>query len=1210
MMHKIPHRAARLFWPLGLAAVLGLTAICFLLAARPALAQTFFASLSGTVADPSGAVIPGVEVTIKNSSSGTTRIVKTNQDGYFSVTEVPTGTYEVSASLMGFEKWISTGNVLHGGDSRTMNITLKVASTTTKVEVTEKVSGVATVDNGDKTSVISASDLQDLSLISRNATEFIKILPGAIMQSNGGVNRAAYVGETIGINGSSIGGNTGGLSSVTVNGQAVDITQDGQHVFDPGASGAATPVNPNPDMISEVSVLNANFSAENAKGPVVVNTVTKGGGNSFHGSAYMYARNSAMNANDSFNNMVGAAKPPSSYYYPGGNIGGPLIIPGTGFNKSRQKVFFFEAYENYHQLLDGGVDRDFVPSSAMLGGDFSAVSAYGSTIGRPTFGVVPTAPAPKSWTGFDQRVAAGCTITGGVLSSACIDPHAQALMKVFLPQPTNNDPASHDGFNYIQSFSVPQNSWQNVARGDWNITTNTRAYVTWSRQREVQNQPLGLWAGTGTDWAVPDATDVVGANGSDFVAVSLVRIFSPTMTSETRYGYTKINFPNAPGDPTKLLRADIPGFDLHGIYGNPTAPDFTSWGNTVPNLGGSNLGADFHPIMICYKGIPSVAENLTKVIGTHTTKYGFYFEHVYNRQDNWGQYMGVFTYASWSTPTGNNYADMLMGIGQAGYYEQALPPPTEPAQNIVDFYAQDDWKVSRRLTVQYGLRFEHYAKPYDTGGVGLAVFIPSLYQSNPTQFALNETNTGVVWNKIDKSIPLSGATSQALFFSPRLGGAFDVFGTGKTVIRGGWGKYRAYDSVQSNDYTAPLDTAYGAVSWGCGQNDANCPTWEAIDTHATAPPTNLGLGQLSAGSTAAVVDPTDHEQPLVDSWVFSIDQRLPGKLLLELSYVGNRTYFEQGNPNINTIPLGTLLQPSVTCNITATACQNSYRPYQNFGAMAESLTAGKAAFDSLQVSLLRNVGFLTLQANYTWSKALGDGVAGNNGGLTGALPGYGVDYYYGVLPNNREHVLNLAYVFNLPKTKGANAFVRGAVNGWQISGISTFESGANETENYSTVNLNMNYSRDNGTAPNGSTIYYDNVHTIGTPDVTLQPLITCNPRTRVSGMKANQYVNPACFAPAPTNGLGTGGMPYIPGPMFWNSDLSLMKNFRITEHQNLQFRFAGFNFMNHDLTSFAPNDSNLYLHFNSAGQLANPNFGFADYKFGHRIMEMGVKYSF
>ena len=430
---------------------LGVTAICFLLA-RPAPAQSFFASLSGTVVDTTGAVIPGAEVTVKNSNSGTTRIVKTNQDGYFSLTEMPAATYEVSAFSKGFDKYVGTGVVLNGGDSRTMNITLKVASTTTMVEVTDKVTAVTSSDNGDKASVISSNELQNLSLVGRNATEFVKILPGAAMVANGGLNRAFNNGETIGINASSIAGNTGGVGGVMVNGQGVDITQDGQHVFDPGASGNATPVNSNPDMISEVKVLNASFSAENAKGPVVVNTVTKGGGNSFHGAAYLYARNSAMNAADAFNNSVGAAKPVSSYYYPGGNVGGPLIIPGTGFNKSRQKIFFFEAYENYHQLLDGGVDRDFVPTSAMMNGDFSALSTYGSTVGRPTLGVVPTAPSAGSWLGFTQRAAAGCTITGGVLSSQCISPSAQALLKAMLPAPTNNDPQDHDGFNYIQSF--------------------------------------------------------------------------------------------------------------------------------------------------------------------------------------------------------------------------------------------------------------------------------------------------------------------------------------------------------------------------------------------------------------------------------------------------------------------------------------------------------------------------------------------------------------------------------------------------------------------------------------------------------------------------------------------------------------------------------------------------------------------------------------
>ena len=1195
MMHDISHRAARFLWPPGLATVLGLTAICFLLA-RPAPAQLFFASLSGTVVDNSGAVIPGAEVTVKNSDSGTTRIVKTNQEGYFSLTEMPAATYEVSAFLTGFDKWVGTGIVLNGGDSRTMTITLKVASTTTKVEVTEKVTGIATVDNGDKSAVISSSDLQNLSLVSRNATEFIKILPGAAMQANGGTNRASYVGETIGINNSSIGGNTGGLSSVTINGQFVDITQDGQHVFDPGASGAATPVNPNPDMISEVKVLNASFSAENAKGPVVVNTVTKGGGSGFHGAAYMYARNSAMNANDSFNNSVGAAKPPSSYYYPGGNIGGPLIIPGTGFNKSRQKVFFFEAYENYHQLLDGGVDRSFVPTAAMLNGDFSALSTYGSTIGRPTLGVVPTAPSAGSWLGFTQRAAAGCTITGGVLSSSCIDPNAQALLKAYNPAPTNNDPQDHGGFNYIQSFSVPQNSYQNVVRGDWNISTNTRAYVTWSRQREVQNQPLGLWAGSGADWAVPVPTNIIGANGSDFIAVSLVRIFSPTMTSETRYGYTKINFPNAPADPTKLLRADIPGFSLKGIYDNPEAPALLSWSNSIPNLG--EIGHDYHPTMICYKGIPSVTENLTKVIGTHTTKYGFYFEHVYNRQDNWGQYMGVLYYQQWSSPTGNNYADALMGIGQGSYYEQGLPPPSTLAQNITDFYAQDDWKVNRRLTIQYGMRFEHYAKPYDGDGIGLAIFDSTKYSNNLAQF--NNGSTGVLWNFNNPAVPLSGATSRFLFLSPRLGAAYDVFGNGRTVIRGGWGKYRAYDSVQSGNYTSPVGTAMGSVGWTCGGNDPLCPTWEAIDSHALPAP-SFGRGPIGAGSTVAVYNPNDDEQPLVTNYVVSIDQKLPGKLLLEASYVGNHTDFLQVQPNINAIPLGGLFK--LSCDITTAGCQNTIRPYQNFTQLNESNTAGIARYDSLQVSLVRYVGFLTLNANYTWSKALGD--YGNF--PTGAMADYGQNYYYGVSPNNRAQVLNLAYVFNLPRLHQGNFLAKGVVNGWQISGITTLQSGANLTSQ----SWNLNYSRANLTQTVGGVTttlaYYDNVHLLGTPDFTLQPLITCNPK---KGLGPHQYLNPSCFAPAPANGFGTGGMPYLAGPMFWQSDLSLMKNFKITEHQNLQFRFAAFNFMNHDLTSFSSGDTNLYASFNAQGQLTNPNFGVAKYVMGRRILEMGVKYSF
>ena len=435
-----------------------------------------------------------------------------------------------------------------------------------------------------------------------------------------------------------------------------------------------------------------------------------------------------------------------------------------------------------------------------------------------------------------------------------------------------------------------------------------------------------------------------------------------------------------------------------------------------------------------------------------------------------------------------------------------------------------------------------------------------------------------------------------------------MFGTGKTVIRGGWGKYRAYDSVQSNNYTAPVDTALGSVGWSCGGNDPLCPTWEAIDTHHQSMPA-LGASLPGLASGITVYNPNDHEQPLVTNYVVSIDQKLPGKFLLEASYVGNHSDFLQAQPNINSVPVGGLFK--LTCNITTSGCQNTARAYQNFGTISQSMTAGIARYDSLQLSMLRYVGFLTLNANYTWSKALGDFTG--YGFPTGTLSDYGQNYYYGVSPNNRAQVLNLAYVFNLPRTHMANAFVKGLANGWQISGITTLQSGANETSQ----SWNLNYSQANattsttvgGVTTTTTTAYYDNIHMLGTPDFTQQPTITCNPKKGLT--LPHEYFNPNCFGSAALNGgFGTGGMPYLNGPMFWQSDLSLMKNFKITEHQNLQFRFAAFNFMNHDLPSFTTGDNNLHLSLDANGKNTNPNFGIAQYVFGHRIMEMGVKYSF
>lgn len=1207
-----------------LLALAGAVFVLALLLQPIASAQSQFATLSGTVTDESGAVVTGAKVTVKPMGSADVRKTVTNQDGFFSVPTLPAGRYEVFVEMKGFQRWQGTEITLNGADSRDMKIELKVGVASETVVVEGTVTQLATTDSGEKSALISSQDLQNLSLVGRNATEYLKLLPGAILAPNGALNKPAYDGQVVGINGFAVGSNAGGLSNVNINGQAVDITQDGQHSFDPGAAGAATPVNPNPNMISEVKVLESNFSAENPKGPVVVNTVTKSGASTFHGEAYFYARNNAMNAEDAFNKATekqagmtpGFLKVDSSYYYPGFNIGGPLYIPKTGFNKSRQKLFFFEAYENYRQTLDGGVDRAFVPTADMFNGNFSELATYGSKIGHSQVGAVPTAPAAGTRLGFDVRAAAGCTIANGILSSACIDPNAQLLLKNYLPAP-NADPTV-SGFNYIKAFSVPQNSWQNVVRGDWNISDNTKVFVIWSRQRERAEMPMGLWINSG-DWTVPTPSNTIGSNGSDAVTTSFVHVFSPTMTSETRFGYTYINFPTSLADPSKQNRKDL-GFPLTGIFGDSNTPAVLSWGSTFPNLG--DVGHDYHPTMIANKGIPSVAENLTKVIRTHTLKAGFYYEHTYNKQDNWGQFMGVFAYGAtgWGGgTTGNEYADALMGIGQAGYFEQALPPPTNLAQNIAAFYAQDDWKVTRRLSIQYGMRFEHYAKPY-SDPFGLAIFDPSKYDASIP--AADNTQTGITWHSLTPSVPVSGASSRFLFFSPRVGAAFDLFGNGKTVIRGGWGKYRAYDSVQSNSYVQPAQTATGSSSWSCGWNDPQCPTWESVDTHALAPPI-YGSG-LSAGANKGVfvMDPKNDEQPLVTSYSLQIDQVLPWKFRTELSYVGNHSNFLQAYTNYyNAIPLGTMTTASTMqhlgdCytsgdptqpNWTNTACQQDFRPFPDYTTINTSITGGKARFDSFQATLHRNVGILVLQANYTFSKAIGDGVQLANGGFPGALSVKDAEKWLrGILPIDRAHALSLAYVVTVPNTKAGNSFVRGVANGWQISGITQVSSGAQLSAQAPSGGLNFNLSFPSS-AQNQNSVYL-----LGSPDITLYPVITCNP---THGLAKNQYVNPACFSPAPAGTLGNAGLPYMPGPMFWNSDLTLIKNFRFKERQNVQFRFAAFNFLNHSLPSFTTNDNNLKLTCPASGSgltcaTTSPNFGLAQYRFGHRILEVGLKYSF
>jgi hypothetical protein len=1209
-----------------------------------ASAQSLFANLSGTVTDSTGAVVSGAKVDVTSESTKVARHLVTNATGYFSITELPTGSYSVTVQAKGFEKWVGSGIVLQSSDDKSISIPLQVGAESMTVTVTASSNEIAVTDSGAKSEHIDTQDLEKLSLVGRNAMEFLKTIPGAAQISNGGTNRSAYSGGVVGINGFTVNGSAGGMSGVSINGQAntgLSINEDGQNVEDPGGPGSATPVNPNPDMLSEVTIQTSNFGADNAKGPVVINSVSKSGGSVFHGGAQFYARNGAMNSEDAFNKAAeadpangytkGQLKVPSHYYYPGFNVGGPIIIPGTRLNTGRNKYFFHESFENYRQLIDGGIVRAFVPTAAMVNnGDFSEMSTFtgaSAPVRSYSFGTV---------NGSNSGIAKarpGCTISGGVLSSSCISSAAQLWMQDSLPLPTTpNGTPNGNGFNYVAPVQQSQNSTHNMLKVDVNFTDNTKAYVSWSRQRERSLMPLGLWQGSG-DNIVPAPTQTLGANTSDFYAANLVHVFTPTLTVEARFGYTHMYMPGQPQSPDKVLRADMK-FPLKGVFGNPNAPVATSWSGGIPNIG--DIGHDYHPTFYAEKGIPSAGGDLTKVYKTHTAKFGAFWENTYNSQDAWSQYMGVFNYNGWGNMSGNSYSDMLMGIGFS-YYEQALVPPIKMSQNQLSFYATDHWKLNRHITVDYGLRFEHFGAGTPDTPYGDAVF-------NRSQYGAGGLNPGITWHSLTSSVSTAGQSISTLVYSPRVGASIDVFGNGKTVVRGGWGQFRYENYVVANQGAA--GTSEGSVGWSA-PGSAN--TWESVDqfintggangTTSTcaanaaggvdagnnhcAPIVKFGVPTDFSNQSVSVVDPNNHDMPYTTTYSLNIDQQLPGKFLFEAAYVGNHSDLTQNGINLDYIPVGTLTNPANISTISGTsqltlcagmdngalgsqqtdsACQQNFRPYSKYQGLNANESSAKAQYDSLQASLTRSAGWVTTSLNYTFAKNL------SNPTSAPGFKDYGIKEYWSVQSIDRGQTFNAVYVFTFPRMTYGSAFDHAVLNGWEVSGITQVMSGAQLTAAGGT-----GLSVANG--PNAAAL-------VGSPDVTVYATLTCNP---AKGLKKGQFANPSCFSlpAAGSNSIGSGRFPYLAGPMFWSTDLSLTKKFKVSDHEDLDLRFAAFNPLNHALVSFTSGDANTKLNFNSSGVLSNatdPNntcpgpkcqaFGYPDAHYGYRTMEMSAKFTF
>lgn len=1243
-------------------------------------AQTVTGSLSGQVTDASGAVLPGAHITLKDEATGTTHTAVSNGSGYFNFTAVFPGTYDVRVTATGFEAWQVNGIVLHQNESRSVaNIALKPGAATEQVTV-EAGTETVPVDTGASSTTLNNIVVDQTAIQGRDAAELMRLMPG--MAINSGLNNTEWNSALTQINNGPIGSFS--ASGTQPNG-STQLISNGSVITDAGNQGTQI-ANINQDMTQEVTIQDSSFDAEYAHGPVTFSAVGKRGTNAYHGEVYGYARNGSLNANNSFFNAKNVAKPIDHYWYEGGNIGGP-VLPHTRF---RDKAFFFAAFEHLSQQPAGTLHQYFVPTPAMMGGDFrndpldrtmAPYSQFGGSGSVPcawnsgfwNYGnfcqsavhngtVVLYDPNGNPYNGDTYLANETLPVSGATVSPSIMDPNGQSLMKLLAGAPGLQRITPSQGYNAQYLDRPPVNGNELNLRGDVNITEKHKAFVSFTRQTEGDINNIGVW------WWQPAALPYPSAMPANQVSKSysfgLTSTLSSTMVNEATFGYAYFINPVSLANPTAANPSNA-GYSVTTPYAVPVpqVPNIVSWccspggggnaqsatqsaGFQAPSFGsnptwyGKDFGKDSYT--------PDFSDNFTLVKGSHTMKFGFFWARYANVQTEGccgGGTVGQWEFDPWATNSSNNiYADMLLGHAQS--FGQGSQNFTDNVRyNEYSFFAQDRWQLMRRVTLSFGVRFNREGQWFPANeNQGIMVWDPT---NSVNPLSGSGRLPGFVWHGIDSNVPLSGWANHSFYPDPHVGVAFDVFGNGRTVLRGGFGVYRF--NVAYNDVTEQnmLDGPLGLKSF-----TSNCVFNSLTDLSSCGAAAAASISSQSYGGML----PGDNKTPYTENWNVMISQRAPWKSTFELAYKGNRTrnllLSANGGGgvyvnNINYVPLGGFFKPDPAPNPSNLPNCTSFTTGANPGTNcmysgdtmfcpASQLSATCAAggppgadvpyyrslpynavylfqhgsysnYNGLVAQWIKQTGHAIFTLNYTWSHTLGirDGNNDNGQGPGAALDAFHLANNYGTLAFNRFHIFNASYVINLPGSFH-NSVLSEAANGWKLSGVTQYQTGP-PLQPLTGTGLNPSW-------PGGM----NNQSILGTDGIALEPILVCDPGKNLAH---GQYFNPNCFqAPSKQGVNGQLIWPDIHAPAFFDSDLGVYKDFKVTERQKLEFRFTAFNFLNHPVKQFGlGNDVNLKFaapggsNTNTQGTPACPQCytsGRPAYTVGNRSLEFALKYYF
>jgi hypothetical protein len=1085
-----------------------------ILSILPVHAQSDTSSIAGTVTDATAAVLPNAKITVHNNATGSDRTITTNQSGSYTLTNLPSGNYTIKVEAQGFQTATRSNVHLDPNIGSRIDLGMTVGDTNSVVNVDSDANAIQT-ESASVGQLVTEEQVKSIQLNGRNPFYLSQLEPG-VMRNNSMSAFNFSLDNTVYINGSRSEENL--------------MTLDGAPMVRTRSNNDSTGV-ADVDATSQVQILTTSYPAEYGRSSGgQIRIVPKSGTSSFHGSAFEYLRNSILNANtwtrnSSTDPTINGQPPAFRYNQFGWNLNGPVYIPGH-FNQDRRKLFFLAGEEWVRYRHDDTVTRK-VPTALMRTGNFSELLGSNIFYSTPQQIVNPTTGVPY----------AGNIITTGLSSNGL------GLLNAY-PAPN----ANNNAYNWIDSAPLPENQRKDTLVLDYvpaeahhirfsllnfNYDYNSPHAGNFNRTPQIWHRPNQVGVVHYT-WTISPTmvNEAIAAASADHVSIGVD--LTSGRYDRTNYG---INYPYLyPADqkeiPNKIPTIEIANFD-------------TLDGGPYPSHSGGVV-YDF-------------ADNITKVWGNHTLKFGILFER--SGENDFDQISvssttpgatnnqnGLFTFTDTRTnhPTSNvAVANTALGafdtygeIGQRSY--------TLFRGNMWEGFGQDQWRATPKLMLEYGVRYS-VMQPYSALWGNQAVFSPKDYSlaaapvvdpktgyttggdaydgvvipgSHFPNSANGHVSADILANYTRLFRGYSSGYSQTEYsdIQPRVGFAYQVGPS--AVIRGGGGRYVQRLGISDQVHlggNAPFQPS-ATVTAGVADN-----------------PGGVGTNSLPLSFTS---QPYHFPNPEAWGWNLTFEQELPKVATFTLSYVGRRGLHLQQLGNLNQLEPGTV---QANPNVTAT---DALRPYRGFSTILEIENRGSSTYHSLQANLKRRLthGFLFGVA-YTWSKSLDFG-----SDQSFELPNYyDKSISYGPSDFDVRNILVVNYVWDIPfATNSTNRLVRGTLGNWQLSGTTQAQTGEPFT-----VSQGNDYA---GVGPGSGN----------------QPwVITRTPHVykKFSGTTGQQWFEGSVYqAPATGTfaGRGTRNAVYGPGFQSWNA--ALQKTFHVIpghDNHSLVFKAEAFNFVNH-----------------------------------------------